>query len=701
MMLRALLLSMTVTGLAAADGCFFPTKPEKARTEPVGEPEQLAVITFDGTRQTMALRVAYDGPVESFAWVLPAPARPEIEVEPGDPFGECAQTVYDAMKVRYDWFLKNRPELADVIPGTTEGPAAASLTGLLRPVRILETKQAGDYQVTVLDASDAGALKKWLDESGYGMPDGAEKVLEFYVKKKWFFAAIKVRTEAKPQDLKPIRISFDAARPVFPLRISSLNAGATRVRIWLWHLPFPEKDRESGAGAPWTWLAHRGPRIRFSKELKDRTEWEFENLDAEVVADFGPVAGCKAVKAGAPDFFKAAEKEGAALATYEGFYLPVMMLDDVEFLHTAYGNSEEDFEAPAVMFPILPSGRVCLREIADAARSVDAGRQRAAVCSTQGLFLRSLDHAAREALLACARIHAWDEDPLVRDRARELLREQWPGSALDRVEFEARKMKVDLAAGAGIVPGKTPAAVLEKSAEDPRKDFFEMLGKIKPGAGGTGPWLEEEGFELDYLLVDLASLLALNALAGPGGARVLTSEEAAKAAPAVLGAIENRRALLLKNRREKNHLDPDDFVGLLNACDTVMALGVEPHATKALEVREAWAGQAPEIRLPWYGALEAIMNWLKIEDDPRVPAAAKETLREWTMAELDRQMEKSELALRAADKHAGEFDFGAIIWWMERTADEALKNRGTETLRAMAARSPLLARELKIFEARR
>ena len=64
-------------------------------------------------------------------------------------------------------------------------------------VRVVKEEAVGMYEVAVLEAGSAAALKKWVDEHGYQFPDGMDDACNDYVKQGWCFVAVKTNVGQK------------------------------------------------------------------------------------------------------------------------------------------------------------------------------------------------------------------------------------------------------------------------------------------------------------------------------------------------------------------------------------------------------------------------------------------------------------------------------------------------------------------------
>lgn len=110
-------------------------------------------------------------------------------------------------------------------------------------VKVHEKKIVGDYEIATLSATTAGALDGWLKQNEFNVPVKHHHVLEHYIDKKWYFVAVKIRLgaaldetkEEKLQtgELHPLKISFDSAQCVYPLKISSINKGSSKVQVYV------------------------------------------------------------------------------------------------------------------------------------------------------------------------------------------------------------------------------------------------------------------------------------------------------------------------------------------------------------------------------------------------------------------------------------------------------------------------------------
>jgi hypothetical protein len=95
-------------------------------------------------------------------------------------------------------------------------------------VKIEAQYKVEEYDITILSAKEASALETWLKSNGYSIPDGAQKVLQPYIKNNLKFFVVKVNLkeyEAKGfTELRPIQIEYEYEKFMLPIRLGMANS---------------------------------------------------------------------------------------------------------------------------------------------------------------------------------------------------------------------------------------------------------------------------------------------------------------------------------------------------------------------------------------------------------------------------------------------------------------------------------------------
>ncbi len=122
-------------------------------------------------------------------------------------------------------------------------------------VRVLREEAVGMYEVAVLEAGSAAALKRWMDDHGYKYPAGMDAVCEEYIALGWCFVAEKAKVGGKANlDPKPRMKGVDTKLPsgsafdghvqamafrfktdklILPMRLSAYNEGTMHNIVYL------------------------------------------------------------------------------------------------------------------------------------------------------------------------------------------------------------------------------------------------------------------------------------------------------------------------------------------------------------------------------------------------------------------------------------------------------------------------------------
>ena len=95
-------------------------------------------------------------------------------------------------------------------------------------VTIEESYTVGEYDILVLSAKQSDGLFKWLNQEGYKLPKGANKVLKSYIKQDMKFFVAKVNIEEFDKSgytyLRPLQVAYESPKFMLPVRLGTLNA---------------------------------------------------------------------------------------------------------------------------------------------------------------------------------------------------------------------------------------------------------------------------------------------------------------------------------------------------------------------------------------------------------------------------------------------------------------------------------------------
>jgi len=223
-------LTVVLSGTAQAFCGFYVAKADTSLFNRASQ----VVLVRDGDRTVLTMANDFEGDVKDFAIVIPVPTfieRGQINVadkalidhldaytsprlvEYFDP-DPCVRYEYDMLGALKSSMPRASAEL--------ERRATAS------GVTIEASYTVGEYDILILSASESKGLIKWLNESGYKVPRGADKVVGSYLKQDMRFFVAKVNLEAQKKSgysyLRPLQVAFESNKFMLPIRLGTLNA---------------------------------------------------------------------------------------------------------------------------------------------------------------------------------------------------------------------------------------------------------------------------------------------------------------------------------------------------------------------------------------------------------------------------------------------------------------------------------------------
>ena len=158
--------------------------------------QQTYVMYKDGI-ETFVIRPGFQGNVDEFGMLIPFPSPPAIRKVSDNVFPQIKNAI-DPPEVVVD--LRIRPA-AFSGQNMSAGAGSSDMRFKRAPskdeVKVLKEEAVGMYEVAVLEAGSAAALKLWMDQHGYQYPKGMDKVCGEYIDQEWCFVAVKTKVGQK------------------------------------------------------------------------------------------------------------------------------------------------------------------------------------------------------------------------------------------------------------------------------------------------------------------------------------------------------------------------------------------------------------------------------------------------------------------------------------------------------------------------
>lgn len=209
---------------------------------------QKTYVFYRDGLETLVIRPGFSGKVEEFGMLIPFPTPPAIRKVPDDIFAHIAAAI-DPPEVVVDlrWQLSRRSRFLFNVDAAAPSEEALGLAVAKDEVRVIREEAVGMYEVVVLDAGSAKALKRWMDDHEYRYPEGMDEACNDYVEAGWCFVAVRTqighKSNVDPQPgqkdvdtklapgasfdghVQAMGFRFRHDKLVVPMRLSTFNEG--------------------------------------------------------------------------------------------------------------------------------------------------------------------------------------------------------------------------------------------------------------------------------------------------------------------------------------------------------------------------------------------------------------------------------------------------------------------------------------------
>jgi hypothetical protein len=198
------------------------------------------VLVRDEDKTVLTMANDYQGKVKDFAMVIPVPTeitRQHIHI--GDMKHIDHLDAYTVPRL-VEYFDEDpcnpriyvEEKMAAVADGSGGGGIGRAARAASLGVKIEASYTVGEYDILILSAQQSTGLVTWLKEEGYKIPDGAEPVVDSYLKQKmkWFVAKVNLAEHDKlgGGKLRPIQVAYESPKFMLPIRLGTVNANGTQ-----------------------------------------------------------------------------------------------------------------------------------------------------------------------------------------------------------------------------------------------------------------------------------------------------------------------------------------------------------------------------------------------------------------------------------------------------------------------------------------
>jgi hypothetical protein len=226
-------MTMTLTSTAQAFCGFYVAKADTSLFNRASQ----VVLVRDGDRTVITMANDFEGDVKDFAVVVPVPTfieRGQINV--GDKAVIDHLDAYTSPRLveYFDPDPCTRYKRSEMMSQDAAGLPSANRDleeeARSQGVTIEASYTVGEYDILILSADESDGLIRWLNQNGYRIPRGADKVVGSYLKQDMRFFVAKVNLEEQKKAgyayLRPLQVAYESNKFMLPIRLGTLNAKA-------------------------------------------------------------------------------------------------------------------------------------------------------------------------------------------------------------------------------------------------------------------------------------------------------------------------------------------------------------------------------------------------------------------------------------------------------------------------------------------
>jgi len=201
---------------------------------------ETALITWDGTRETIDMVLLLKGEAADAAWIMPVPQGTVVSLGDRTVFGKLITATAPRVEKQYTFWPSFGLAGNSAVSGA-KAPGGLSVT----------TSEVGPFTVSTLSGTDPEAVNNWLADHGYPTKPALTATFAEYLADGWSIDAVKLTSPSGQLagSLDPLRMTFAAAAPVYPIKLSQHARDVQGVTLYIAAAHRMEITREASPGS--------------------------------------------------------------------------------------------------------------------------------------------------------------------------------------------------------------------------------------------------------------------------------------------------------------------------------------------------------------------------------------------------------------------------------------------------------------------
>jgi hypothetical protein len=185
---------------------------------------ETALITWDGTRETIDMVLLLKGQAADAAWIMPVPQGTVVSLGDRTIFGKLITATAPRVEKQYTFWPSFGLAGNSAVSGA-KAPGGLSVT----------TSEVGPFTVSTLSGTDPEAVNTWLADHGYPTKPVLTATFAEYLADGWSIDAVKLTSPGGQLagSLDPLRMTFTTSAPVYPIKLSNFAKDVQAVTLYV------------------------------------------------------------------------------------------------------------------------------------------------------------------------------------------------------------------------------------------------------------------------------------------------------------------------------------------------------------------------------------------------------------------------------------------------------------------------------------
>ena len=220
----SLMMASEPTDARACGGTFCDNGPQAM---PVDQSGENVLFVMDGKTVEAHVQIQYEGAAERFAWIVPMPKVPDVQVGSALLFNALLQGTVPSYGFTQQTDVceaEGPSDMANGAGGFAGGSGGGSGGGAGSGPQVVFEKTVGAFEVVVLQGGTAQEVSKWLGDNNYQNIPSAPEILKDYVDQNYVFVAIKLTAGSSSKEIHPLVFRYEGDEPCVPLKLTAVAA---------------------------------------------------------------------------------------------------------------------------------------------------------------------------------------------------------------------------------------------------------------------------------------------------------------------------------------------------------------------------------------------------------------------------------------------------------------------------------------------